>query len=117
MISALHSALSGLTAFAKSVAVTAHNVANVATSEFKRSRTEFREAADGGVRTSVAVDGKPGSRIQQDAARGSALVEQSNVDPGEEMVNLLAARREFSLNVSVVKTTDEMLGTLVNLRK
>jgi flagellar basal body rod protein FlgG len=43
MISAIHTALSGLTAFTKQIEVVAHNVANVNTDGFKKSKTEFVE--------------------------------------------------------------------------
>jgi flagellar hook protein FlgE len=38
MIGAIYSALSGLTAFSTQIDVTAHNVANVMTNEFKKSQ-------------------------------------------------------------------------------
>jgi len=50
MIGAMYSALSGLTAFSTQIDVTAHNVANVMTNEFKKSRTEFVALENGGVR-------------------------------------------------------------------
>lgn len=49
MIGAIHSALSGLTAFSRQIEVTAHNVANVMTDGFKKSRTEFVSVETGGV--------------------------------------------------------------------
>jgi flagellar hook protein FlgE len=38
MIGAIYSALSGLTAFSTQIDVTAHNIANVMTNEFKNSQ-------------------------------------------------------------------------------
>jgi hypothetical protein len=56
MISAIHTALSGLTAFAKQIEVVAHNVANVNTDGFKKSKTEFVEIPNGGVLPVVEKD-------------------------------------------------------------
>lgn len=41
MLSAIHTSISKLAAYAKQIEVTAHNVANVNTNGFKKSRTEF----------------------------------------------------------------------------
>ena len=117
MVNALQTALSGMTAFSRSIDTTAHNLANVATPEFKGSRTEFQETRDGGVQASSSVDSRSGPSIFQQSSHGSSLEEQSNVDIGEEMVNLIQAQREFELNAKVVPTTDAMLGSLLSIRK
>ncbi|MBX3234997.1 MAG: hypothetical protein KF814_02490 [Nitrospiraceae bacterium] len=117
MVNALQTALSGMTAFSRSVGTTANNLANVATPEFKRGRTEFQEAQNGGVHTSNSVDSRPGPLIFQQTSQNPVFEEQSNVDMGEEMVNLIQAQREFELNVKVVGTTDAMLGSLLSIRK
>ena len=49
MIGAIHSALSGLTAFSKQIEVTAHNVANISTDGFKKSHVEFVSVETDGV--------------------------------------------------------------------
>lgn len=89
MVNALQTALSGMTAFSRSVGTTANNLANVATPEFKRGRTEFQEAQNGGVHTSNSVDSRPGPLIFQQTSQNPVFEEQSNVDMGEEMVNLI----------------------------
>lgn len=55
--------------------------------------------------------------IFQQTSQNPVFEEQSNVDMGEEMVNLIQAQREFELNVKVVGTTDAMLGSLLSIRK
>jgi flagellar hook protein FlgE len=116
MVQALHTALSGLTAFARTVQTTAHNLANMHTAGFTRSRSEFQETLDGGVRASDITDQVPAPIFQQ-TSQGSHFEMQSHVDIGEEMVNLRLAQREFELNASVVSTSDHMLGTVLNIRK
>jgi flagellar basal-body rod protein FlgC len=117
MIQALQTALSGLTAIARTVQTTAHNVANVATPAFKRVRSQLQETEDGGVQASASQDQQPGPQVFRETTNGWTLKEQSNVDVGEEMVNLSLARREFEFNASVIATTDQMLGSLLDIRK
>jgi flagellar basal body rod protein FlgG len=105
-----------MTAFARTVQTTAHNLANVHAAGFTRNRNEFQETLDGGVRASDITDQMPGPSIFQQTFQGSHFEMQSRVDVGEEMVNLRLAQREFELNASVVTTTDQMLGTVLNIR-
>lgn len=44
------------------------------------------------------------------------MVEQSNVDLGEEMVNMIVYQRNYQSNSQTIKTQSEILQTLVNLR-
>ena len=62
MMSALDTALAGLTAFAKKLDVSAHNVANVNTDEFKKSRAEFLEVEPGACSPSSKRMIRPGRR-------------------------------------------------------
>lgn len=47
----------------------------------------------------------------------SSSLELSNVDLGEEFINLIGAQRGFQANARVVTTSDEILGELVNLKR
>jgi flagellar hook protein FlgE len=47
----------------------------------------------------------------------SSSLELSNVDLGEEFINLISAQRGFQANARVVTTADEILGELVNLKR
>jgi flagellar hook protein FlgE len=47
----------------------------------------------------------------------SNSLELSNVDLGEEFINLIGAQRGFQANARVVTTADEILGELVNLKR
>jgi flagellar basal-body rod protein FlgC len=117
MISAIYSALSGLTAFSTQINVTAHNVANVITNEFKKSRTEFVALETGGVLPVIQKNESSGPSILNNTGYGSAQLELSNVDLGEETVNQILAQRGFEANVSTLKTADDMLGTILDIKK
>lgn len=117
MVSAIHTALSGLTAFAKQIEVAAHNVANMNTEGFKKSGTEFVELQGGGVLPVVQKDDSAGPAVLKDMGHGPALVELSNVDLGEETVSQIIAQRGFEANLRTLQTADDMLGSILDLRK
>jgi flagellar basal-body rod protein FlgC len=117
MIAAIQSALSGLTAFSTQVAVTAHNLANLNTDGFKKSRTEFIAVESGGVRSAIQKDETAGPTILNHTVYGPAQLELSNVDLGEEAVNQIIGQRGFEANLQALKTADEMLGRILDIKK
>jgi flagellar hook protein FlgE len=66
-------------------------------------------AASGG--PLVGVPGSASNGILQTAA-----VEDSNVDLTAELVNMITAQRAYQANAQTIKTQDQILQTLVNLR-
>jgi len=46
----------------------------------------------------------------------SGAVEESNVDLTAELVNMMTAQRAYQANAQTIKTQDQVLSTLVNLR-
>ena len=117
MLSAIHSALSGLAAYAKQVEVSANNVANVNTDGFKKSQTDFVSVDTGGVRPVVRKDDSAGPTVLNNRGYGPAQVELSNVDLGEEAVNQILAQRGFEANSQTLQTADDMLGTILDMKR
>jgi flagellar basal-body rod protein FlgC len=117
MISALLTALSGLAAFAKQLEVSAHNIANVNTIGFKKSRTDLVEVEAGGVLPVVQKDNSAGPAVLRDTGYGPAQIELSNVDLGEEAVSQIVAQRGFEANLRTLKTADDMLGCILDTKK
>lgn len=117
MISAIHTALSGLTAFVKQLNVSAHNLANVNTDGFKRSETSFVEAPNGGVLPVIQKDNSPGATVLKNSHQGLVPIEISNVDIGTELINQMIAQRGFEANLQTMKTADDMLGSILDTRK
>jgi flagellar hook protein FlgE len=71
---------------------------------------QWAESMDSG----VALVGVPGT-----ASLGvlqSASVEESNVDLTVELVNMIVEQRNYQANAQTIKTQDQILQTLVNLR-
>lgn len=117
MISAMHSALSGVAAYAKQVEVSAHNVANVNTDGFKKSQTDLVEGSNGGVRPVVRKDDSAGPTVLSNRGHGPTQVELSNVNLAEETVNQIIAQRGFEANINTLKTADDMLGTILDMKR
>ena len=117
MLGAIHSALSGLTAFSTQIDVTARNVANVNTNGFKKSRTEFVAVETGGVLPVIQKDESAGPTILNDTGYGPAQLELSNVDLREEVVNQIIGQRGFEANLQALKTADDMLGLILDIKK
>jgi flagellar hook protein FlgE len=46
----------------------------------------------------------------------SGSLEESNVDMTAELVNMIVAQRAYQANAQTIKTQDQVLSTLVNLR-
>ena len=61
------------------------------------------------------LTGKPGSGTKLGALTSGAL-EGSNVDLTSELVNMIIAQRTYQANSQTVKTQDQVMQTLINLR-
>jgi len=59
--------------------------------------------------------GQPGRRPGS-AHCARAQLEESNVDLTAELVNMMTAQRAYQANAQTIKTQDQVLSTLVNLR-
>jgi len=115
-MSGINATMSALLGFQKKVETTAHNVANVNTDAFKRTKATLNEGENGGVTVTLQQMNEPGPTVYEQTANGEELVEQSNVELTEEMPNLLLARRSFQANIKVIQTEDEMLGSLLDIK-
>jgi len=127
MTDAISSALSGLSAMSTSMAVTANNVANVNTDGYKSKEARLETGPGGqGVRVGeVSTDGSAGGyrpavvRAVNEAGVYEptvGTVETSNVDLARETVNMMETSRAFEANVAVVRTQDDMVGRLLDMR-
>jgi len=89
--------LSGLTAAQSSLDVSAHNIANLATDGFHRQRALPSSAPEGGgVTTTVVRAAAPGDALESD------------------MVDMLQAKGSFLANLAVFRTSDRMMGSLLD---
>ena len=115
MTSPIDSGISAITAFTRKMSVTANNIANVNTDEFKKSRTSLNEREGGGVEATVQTVDTPGySRdTYEDGERIS--VESANVDLAEELTETIPTTVGYKANLKSIQAWDEMLGNLLDI--
>ncbi|MBG3878121.1 flagellar biosynthesis protein FlgG [Desulfovibrio oxamicus] len=136
MIDGFGTPLGALDAFGTSMAVTANNVANMNTDEFRASDVRLQT----GPASQDGQDGQDGqergvqvAEIRQSTTEGplrmdlrrvvhedgsvtveTGAIEGSNTDVANEMVSMLTDQRAFEANAAVVRARDEMTGILVD---
>jgi flagellar hook protein FlgE len=93
-------------------------IAQIALSRFpspdnlsRNGRNLLLETASSGQPTTTAANTGGVGRVL------SGSLELSNVDLGEEFIDMISAQRGFQANSRVITTTDELLQELVNLRR
>ncbi len=109
------SALSAVTAFQKKMNVTANNIANVQTNEFKKSRVTLEEGDNGGVEAQVQQLDTPGIPMETIQDNTVTEVESSNVDLAEELTEMIPTKAGYSANLKTLQVQDEMLGSFLDL--
>jgi flagellar basal-body rod protein FlgC len=114
MISPVNSSISALQAFRTKLGVTANNVANVNTEEFKKSRATFKEGVNGDVQVEIDRIDTPGHRYQELQGDQMVEVESSNVNLEEELPNLMVTQHAYKANLKVLQTYDQLLGSLLD---
>jgi flagellar hook protein FlgE len=127
-VSALYPPLSAFSAYGTGLRSVAHNLANVLTNNFKAGRVTYAELpGTSGVRANgpqkLEARGPltpygPGlpPLAGADPAIPEGYAEGSTTDLATEMVNLIVTSRTYQANAQTVRTVDEMLGTVINLK-
>jgi flagellar hook-associated protein FlgK len=89
-------ALSGLHAAQTRIGSSAHNIANAVTPGFRRQVVAQQTVPNGGVATTTARAPEAGDAL------------------AEDLVALKLAQHLFTANLKVLRTQDQMLGTLLD---
>ena len=113
MSQAINAALSALGALGIKLGVTADNIANVNTDGFKKSRAILKDTDLSGVTVSISRVDTPGSSIPSEDG-SPQMKESSNVDLGEEIINLKTTKYAYLANLKTIKAEDAMLGTILD---
>ncbi len=116
MISGFQSALTALQAYGTRMQSTANNVANAQTEGYKRTRVTLSSQQQDGVKANVEKIETPGSMILEETQSGQELIEQSNVDLGNELPQMMLDANYYKANLKTIQATDEMLGSLLDLK-
>jgi len=93
-------ARSGMAAAQTRLTAAASNIANRESTDFRRFQVDSREQAGGGVSASLVRDTEP----------------QAGDGLSTDLVYSIEARQAFAANVKVLKTQDELLGSLLDTR-
>lgn len=115
MIYATNISLSALSAFRKKMDVTANNIANVSTDEFKKSRVAMEEGDPSGVKAvidRVETQGIPKETIRDGE---TVTVESSNVDLTEELPEMAIIKTAYRANLKTLKAQNDMMGSLLDI--
>ena len=113
MIPALDAAVTAFQVYGKKVQTTAHNIANLNTAGFKKSRVLLQEGPSGGVTASIERIDTPGAPIAY--PENAVITESSNVDLGEEMVSLITSKHGFQANLKILNAEAERIGFLLDI--
>jgi len=98
-------ALSGLQAASTGVSVTANNLANINSKDYKAKRLNLEEQQEGGVREASLTE-----------SQEPTVPNGSNVDPAVEITNLMTQSHAYQANLKVMKTQNELLGLAMDLK-
>ncbi|MCP4671986.1 MAG: hypothetical protein GY857_11845 [Desulfobacula sp.] len=115
MITGIDSNVSALQAFSKQMSVSANNVANALSDDFKKSRAINTEGANDQVKTTITQINTPGPLVDDPKSTTGELKELSNTDIAEELVNQITIEHGFKANAKVIKNYDETLGSLIDI--
>lgn len=107
-VSASQIAVSALTALDTKLDVTANNIANVNTDEFKKSRVVMQTEDVPAV--SVTIE-----RVDTPGMTNLDGVELSNVDLAEEFVDLITTQHSYTANVKIIEADSEMQKSLLDI--
>lgn len=121
----IDTSMSAMGAMSVTMNVAANNVANVDTEGFKASRVDLEDTANGGVRVAdIRESSEAGplvssTRLENDESGRTqavpAYVEGSNTDLVREFATMTVTQEAFSANAAMVKTWDQMTGTVVDM--
>lgn len=107
--------ISALQAFSRQIQVSANNVANSLTDDFKASRALNAEAENGQVGTVISTDNSQGPLVEDPLKSDGSLKELSNTDIAQEMVQQISAQRGFEANTKPIQAWDQTIGTLLDV--
>ena len=112
MVSSINNSAQALRAFGTATAVTANNVANVQSDNFKSSKAVMNEGSDGGVKVSLSMNSAAGNLVTQS---NGTTKELSNTDLATEFTSMINYQSAYGANIKSVQTDNEMKGTIINM--
>ncbi len=115
MISSIDNNLSALNAFGTRLDVTANNIANINSENFKKSQTVNIEGEIGGVKTEIRKVDTGSVKPSPASTEKTAGPQPSNVDLTEEIPGAMIDEKGFQANLKFIQTREEMLGSVLDI--
>ncbi len=116
MLSSIQSAMSALQAFGKKIESNANNIANSNTEGYKRTRVVLSEMDPNGVKTKVEKTTNPGTMIYDQTPKGFEMIEQSNVDLGRELPEMMLNTHFYEANIKTLQAADELTSSILDIK-
>jgi flagellar basal-body rod protein FlgC len=95
--------------------VTANNIANVNTDEFKKSRATLEEGTNGEIQVNIYRVNTPGFLYRVFEGDQLAEKESSNVNMEEEIPDMMVTQRTYEANLKVLQNRNKMLGSVLDI--
>ena len=127
----INSSLSALMAYGKKMGVHANNIANMYSEDFDRSRAIMKEGPNQTVSADIETVESPeypvtateeGQVADNDTGPPDSnpdetpiLPSSNNVDLATEIGGVTVAKNAYKANTKVIKTQEELLGTILDL--
>ena len=111
----INSSASALRAFGTQIEVSANNVANVYSEDFKKSRALVTEADNDAVKVDISKVNTEGPIVTETLNNETVQQELSNTDISEEFTDQIISERAFEANTKMITTQDQMLGTIIDI--
>jgi len=116
MNDAFYSSVAGINAFFRKMNVTANNVANINTDNFKRGIAKIAEGKNGLPETVITTDRTPGLEYLPNPGKPEGSPHQmSNVNYADEAVSMIEARIGVKANVNALRTAGETYGWFLDI--
>jgi flagellar basal-body rod protein FlgC len=115
MILSVSSTLSALRAFGAKMGVNANNVANADTEGYKKRRAVLQEGSNNDVQVDIEQVNTPGPAVAEEKDGQITEKEMSNVDLAEELTQTILNQRGLEVNLTTLKTQDEMIGSVIDM--
>ena len=116
MIAGIQSALSSLQAFATKTENNANNIANMNTGGFKKDRVVLSALSPQGVKATLEQGNALGASVGESTDEGASMIEQSNVDLGQEIPEMLLNKIGYTANLKTLQTADQMMQSVLDIK-
>lgn len=125
MFNILDISASAMSAQSKRLNIIASNLANVdavstsANSSYKSRHAFFQTQANGGVEATAVVESNAPGKVIYDPSNPLAdekgYIYGSNVNPADEMVDMISASRSYQTQVEVINQTKKLIDATIRM--